>query len=409
MTTTIRRIGLVALALALVSPLAADELEERQKEERRKQEAFRAGFTEIINDLNYQIYETLIEAIDRDDMVDRIYGLRLIDQKVKRSFEENLENSWPYMVQSGAAFLTAGIVPSRGVPESGLRVRLVGIESRGDRGRAVIRQDLEKHQFNYQEFDLRLTDRDEVQVIDWVDYLTGLTFSDSIGRYLVMATPGKPALRKLLDIPNANDRELYLFGELMKAARDGNLGKYFEVRDTLPPRIQKQRIVVETSVQLARAARQRRVMVDALGIMAEHYPDEPRYTLMLLDYFFPQKKYQQGIAALRALADEIGFPDAAMEARISAAELAAGNVGEAVAYADAALQREPTLELAWLSALNARNAAADYAGAVAALTRLEADFGYDLGPENLEKSRVFSDLMRSSEFRAWLGTRPTGN
>ena len=76
------------------------------------------------------------------------------------------------------------------------------------------------------------------------------------------------------------------------------------------------------------------------------------------------------------------------------------------ADADEALEREPNLELGWLSALNARNAAGDYRGTVEALTRLEGDFGYDLGPENLKKSKVFGDLMASEPFQAWLASRP---
>ena len=406
MRNTIRVPLLVALATLFALPVAADDLEKARQEELERQEAFREGFTEIVNDLNYQSFDRFVAAIDREAMVDRIYGLRLIDPRIKRSFEENLEDSFPHMVQTGAGIARAGIVPIRGMPESGLRITLVGIESRGDRGRGVIRIDLDNFQFNYQEFDLRLDSRGNVIIFDWIDYLAGMSFSESIGRYLVLATPSKQALRKFLDIPNASERELYLFGELMKAARDGNLDKYFELRDGLAPRLQQQRIVIETSVLAARAKRQRRAMVGALGVMAEQFPQEPLYALMLLDYFFPQKKFDEGAAALQSLSRELGFADAAMDARMSAALLAAGNVSEAVTYADKALDREPALELGWLSALNARNAAADYPGAVESLATLEADFGYELGPEVLKKSRVFEDLMQSEAFAGWLQTRP---
>ena len=94
-----------------------------------------------------------------------------------------------------------------------------------------------------------------------------------------------------------------------------------------------------------------------------------------------------------------------MDARMSAALLASGNPAEAVDYAELALRREPGLELGWLSALNARNAVGDFAGTVEALTQLEGEFEYDLGPETLEKSRVFGQLMASEEFAAWLETR----
>ena len=393
-----------AAALATASLALAQDADDAMQEELRKQEAFRSGFTAIINDLNTQYVYSFIESIDREDMLDRIYGLRLIDQRIKRQFEENLEASFEGLVQSGAGLARAGIIPASKVPDAGARYTLLGLESKGDFGRAVVRVDLANFQFNYLEFDLRL-DADDVVVVDWTDYLAGLSFSESIGRYLVFALPSPSALRKYLDTQSFTERDLYLFGETLKAARDGNVDKFKELRDGLQPRLQRQRVVVETGVHLAKARRQRRAMVEALGVMAEHYPEEPLYTLMLLDSLFPAKKYDEGIAALGRLADKLGVEDAAMDARLSAAHLASGNPAEAAIYADTAIEREPTLELGWLSALPARNAMGDYAGAVAALAKLESDFGHDLSPEKLQKSKVFNELMASEEFAAWLENR----
>ncbi|MDJ0813993.1 MAG: hypothetical protein QNJ23_09695 [Woeseiaceae bacterium] len=393
------------ILLVAVTPVLADEAEDRAKVEARKQEAFRIGFTLLIDDLNNQYTGSFVNSIDQEDMLDRIYGLRLVDQRIKRQFEENLENSFGPMIVSGAGIARAGIVPVFKVPESGPRYTILAMESRGDLGRAVVRVDLDDYQFNYQVFDLRLDSRERVVVVDWTDYLAGVTFSESVGRYLVLATPSQAALRKMLDIRNVTDRELYLFGEMLKAARDGNLDKFTEVRDSMHPRFQRQRIVVESGVHAAKARKSRRAMVAALGVVAEHYPEEPLYSLMLLDYLFPSRKYEEGIAALQRLAGALGVPDAAMDARMSAAFLAAGNTTEAVIHADAATEREPELELGWLSALNARNAAADFAGAVLAIAELESRFGYDLGPETLEKSKNFSGLIASSEYQGWLAER----
>jgi len=390
---------IVSLLFATLCVVAhADEVEDPAEIEARKQEAFRAGVASIVDDLNYEFFDSFIGAIDQQDMLDRIYGLRLIDQRIKRQFEENLEGSWPGLIMGG-------IVPGRGVPEEGLRFTLLGVESRGDLGRAVVRADLDNFQFNYFEFDLRLDQRENVIIVDWIDFLDGQAFSQDVGLYLVLAQPSKSALRKLLDFSNVSERELFQFGELMKAARDGNLAKFNELRDSIQPRFQRQRIVVESGVRVAKNVRRRREMVAALGIMAEHFPEEPLYSLMLLDHYFPQKKFEEGIAALQRLRNRLNVEDAAMEARMSAALLASANPAEAVAYADLALGREPGLELGWLSALNARNAVGDFVGTVEALTQLEGEFDYDLGPETLEKSRVFGQLIASEEFAAWLETR----
>lgn len=398
MTTNIQSLIISLFFTMLCAAAFADEAEDAAQAEARKQEAFRAGVVSIVNDLNYGVFDSFVGAINQADMLDRIYGLRLIDQRIKKQFEGSLEGSWPGLMKGG-------IVPSRGAPEEGLRFTLLGVESRGDLGRAVVRVDLDNFQFNYLDFDLRLDQRENVVVVDWINFLDGQAFSQDVGTYLVLAQPSKSALRKLLDFSNVSERELFQFGELMKAARDRNLAKFNELRDGIQPRFQRQRIVVESGVRVARDVRRRREMVAALGIMAEHFPEEPLYSLMLLDHYFPQKKFEEGIAALQRLSDRLDVEDAAMDARMSAALLASGNPAEAVAYADLALGREPGLELGWLSALNARNAVGDFAGTVEALTRLEGEFEYDLGPETLEKSRVFGQLMASEEFAAWLETR----
>jgi len=205
----------VLCVLFVAVPLYADDAEEAAKEEARRQEAFREGVDSLVSDLNYKYYDAFIRSIDQQDMVDRIYGLRLIDQRVKKQFADNLENSWEPMVQSGAGIARAGIVPAWGAPDDGVRYTLLGVESRGDRGRAVVRMDLDNFQFNYQEYELRLDDRESVVVVDWVDYLSGVSFSESIGRYLVLAIPSKTALRKMVDFQNINERELYLLGEML--------------------------------------------------------------------------------------------------------------------------------------------------------------------------------------------------
>ena len=398
MSTRIQSLIASLLFATLCVVAHADEVEDPAEIEARKQEAFQAGVVSIVDNLNYEFFDSFVGAINQQEMLDRIYGLRLIDQRIKRKFEESLEGSWPGLIMGG-------VVSGRGVPEEGLRFTLLGVESRGDLGRAVIRADLDNFQFNYFDFDLRLDQHEEVVIVDWINFLDGQAFSQGVGLYLVLAQPSKSALRKLLDFSNASERELFQFGELMKAARDGNLAKFNELRDSIQPRFQRQRIVVESGVRVAKNVRRRREMVAALGIMAEHFPEEPLYSLMLLDHYFPQKKFEEGLAALQRLRDKLDVEDAAMDARMSAALLASGNPTEAVAYADLALGREPGLELGWLSALNARNAVGDFAGTVAALTQLEGEFDYDLSPETLEKSRVFGQLMASEEFAAWLETR----
>jgi hypothetical protein len=381
---------LTACATLWLSPVRADETADAEQVELAKQEAFRSGFGAIVENLNYGIFDSFVDAIDRRDMIGRIFGLRLIDQKIKKQVADSLENSFDSLIMSAFE-----------IPDEGLKATLLGIESRGDQGRAVVRFDLPGLQFNYHEYDLRLDKSGRVVVVDWVDFEAGMGFSESQGRALVMMAPNAPAMRKLLDFQSASERDLFQFGELLKAARDRRLDRYLEIRDAMSPQFQRQRIVVETSVQIARQVRKRRQMVDALRIMAGYFPDEPLYSLMLLDYYFPSRKYEEALQALLRLAERLGFEDAAMDARLSAATLVMDNRQDAAAYADKALAHEPGLELAWWSALNARAALSDFAGCVAALQKLEGEFGYSLGPEALQRNPGYAQLVNSAEYRNW--------
>lgn len=381
---------LFLFAIVTFSPILADEREDAEKAELAKQEAFRSNLEAIVDELNDGSLYSFIGSIDRGDMIDRIFGLRLIDQKIKKQFNENLEYSYEDMIASSFA-----------IPEDGLKATLLGVESRGNRGRAVVRFDYPDFEFSYHEYDLRLDEQGRVIVIDWTNFLQGLSFSESIGRSLILAAPSKSALRKLLDFQNVSERELFQFGELMKAARDRRLDRYLEILEGLDQRLQRQRIVVELLVQVARQARKRREMIAALAVMADYFPGEPLYSLMLLDHYFPSRKYEEAFQALQRLSDRLDFPDAAMDARMSAAALVLDKPQDALEYAEKALEREPGLELAWWSTLNARADLSDFTGSVEALQRLESEFGYELGPEVLGKNRSYAQLLDSSEYKSW--------
>ena len=381
---------LFLFAIVTFSPILADEREDAEKAELAKQEAFRSNLEAIVDELNDGSLYSFIGSIDRGDMIDRIFGLRLIDQKIKKQFNENLEYSYEDMIASSFA-----------IPEDGLKATLLGVESRGNRGRAVVRFDYPDFEFSYHEYDLRLDEQGRVIVIDWTNFLQGLSFSESIGRSLILAAPSKSALRKLLDFQNVSERELFQFGELMKAARDRRLDRYLEILEGLDQQLQRQRIVVELLVQVARQARKRREMIAALAVMADYFPGEPLYSLMLLDHYFPSRKYEEAFQALQRLSDRLDFPDAAMDARMSAAALVLDKPQDALEYAEKALEREPGLELAWWSTLNARADLSDFTGSVEALQRLESEFGYELGPEVLGKNRSYAQLLDSSEYKSW--------
>lgn len=388
------RIVLLALLSLPVAALSQDAFEEAEKLEQHRQQVFRTQMELLVESLNLGTFEMFVSAIDREDFLNRIYGLRLIDQRLKRDFNDRMEFQFEALVKDGFK-ATGGEV----------NATLLGVESRGDRGRALVRYNLKDLQYSYHEYDLRLDEDDKMYIIDWVDWLEGQRFTDAVGTSLVMASPSESAVRKLIDIQNVKESELFQLRELLKAARDRNTARYSEIYKQLDPVLHRQRIVVLQNVLLSRAVNNRRFLRQALVVMAEHFPNEPLYSLMLLDYYVPTRRYDEAIDALRRTYDKFGFDDAAMEARISALTLAKGNGADAAAYAERAILFEPGLELGWWSALRARVATDDFAGAVVALQQLEENFGHTLGEEQLQADKSFAALLASDEFKSWSAAR----
>jgi tetratricopeptide (TPR) repeat protein len=371
-----------------------DSREAQQQAELERQAVFRAGFQDIVTDLNNNSFERFAHAIDREDMLERIFGLRLIDPKVKKSFRESFDDNLVNILKS--AFANT---------EGNIRAAWLGFGSKGDRGKAIVRYDLPDFQFNYHEYELRLDGKGRVVIIDWTDYMDGEKFSDGVGVQLVAMNPGKPAVRKLLDFQGPTDQQTFQMTELLKASRDMQVDRYFDILGDLDETMRSQRVVVLMSVHLTKATRNRRKLRTALIDVDKYFPEEPLYSLMLLDYYFPSRKYEQATDALLRLQTRLGVQDSAMAARLSAASLVLGNAEDALSYAEQAVQIEPGLELGWWSALRARTAMAQYGKAVEALDQLEETFGYTLGPEAFEKDPSMADLLLSREYEAWLESR----
>ena len=97
----------------LLAVAHAETREAAEQAELARQAAFRSGMEAIVGDLNAGSFRAFLAAIDKADMLDRIYGLRLIDPKVKKSFAESYEYSLESLIKSGFD-----------APDSGMRATL---------------------------------------------------------------------------------------------------------------------------------------------------------------------------------------------------------------------------------------------------------------------------------------------
>ncbi len=292
---------LLLLMSAHVANAQAD-LDEREAQEQIKQQAFRDGVSAIVGSMNAGSFILFTKAIDRNNFVERIFGLRLIDGGIKRNFREDMQDptKWNNFIASLYAEES----------KDGMHATLLIVESRGDRGRAVVRFDMSHFRANYHEYELILDESGRVRIVDWNDYFWGNKFTDRMGLTLVQAKPNLNAARKLVDLPNVRESQVFQVMEILKATRDRDFDRYDQILEGMDERLRNQRVVITLGLDAARKGRKRRAQRKALKSIAENFPNDPLFSLALLDYYLPEKRYQDAYDALTRLQKHLRVDDA---------------------------------------------------------------------------------------------------
>lgn len=361
--------------------------------EATRQQAFRQGMTDVVDDLNAGSFTRFRRALDRDDLLERIFGLRLIDGNIKRDFRDDMKepDTWNAFAESLLA----------DEAKNGMRATLLTVESRGDRGRAVVRYDMTFFRANYHEYDLRLDEYGRVVIIDWNDYYWGHKFTDSVGMMLVQVKPNENSARKLISFPNIRATQMFQVMEILKATRDRNFDRFNQIMEAMDDQLRNERAIIKLGLDTSRLARKRRAQREMLTLVDANFASDPLFAQALMDLYLPAERYEDAINTLEALQKHLRIDDALLNARISSIQLAMGEVDEAHALAMKSVDQEPNLELGWWSVFRARVTAEDFGSAIEALEELENRFDRSLGPDALSKDPMFRPLMLSAEYRTW--------
>ena len=102
----VRQIFLLFIFAAMLPSVSLGQAE--AEAEAAAHQAFRDEFQNIVNAMNLGSTAPFVASIEQNDFLDRIYGLRLIDQKVKKQFQESFVQRLPAMIDSEIANAEGG-------------------------------------------------------------------------------------------------------------------------------------------------------------------------------------------------------------------------------------------------------------------------------------------------------------
>lgn len=381
-----RKYAMLGMCLLLAAPAIAAEGDTKAREQ----------FKPVVDSFNEHAFETLLPVLDKADLINRVAAVRAVGGQTRQLLNSDFER-----------FAEVGFLFSLHGKPSADSSEVVEFNFENGKGRAVMRFSLPQHTYAYLAFELRHDNRGRLRVVDWFDTRTGQRYTTTLNEILVTMQPTKAATRNLLSLENPTDLQLFQATEALKATRDGQAARFFEIYDDFDDGLKQQALLAKYAVRFAAQLNSPQRFVETLQIFVDIYEDDDNFQLPLSEFFLRVQAYDRAYASLKAFHDYFDVHEGSVPARLSALALAIGQSDDAEKFAAEATSKEPTLELGWWSLLRARAAAGDFAGALEALTALENDFEHRLDAAKLRRDpyRAFGALIASQEFKDWRAAR----
>jgi len=123
-----------------------------------------------------------------------------------------------------------------------------------------------------------------------------------------------------------------------------------------------------------------------------------------MDGAFAVGDYDAALRWIDIIDKEVGG-DAFQDANRAFAYFKKGELDKAAEHAEAAMQREPTLQRVWEVKLDVAIMQKKWADAAAAMTALETKFGIKFDEAKLRSSPAMAEFVETPEFKQWLANR----
>ena len=385
---------LASAAAALVLALAP-QLVTAQSADAEMREQFEA----IINGLNDNNFDQFQRAVNETALVNRIFGTRVIDADAREQFAAGFSGTLQELFVSS-------FPRARNQAESGGEIigTIIAFQFQDGQGRAIVRYAGKGYRFSYHSYELTRS-RNKLVIVDWFDYYNSSWFSEDVGDSLVRAMPAQASVRSIMKTPNPSDGQVFQVGELLKAVRDQNPRRYFQIYDGLEDVLRSEPHIVVLNYQFSRTLGDSARLDQAVQSLVAAFPGDALHSLGLSAYYIRRNLFNEAITELDRFESALGMKDGVSEAFKATSAMALGDFERAQAFALSATQVEPGLELSWWTLLRARTAAEDYTGATEAMTQLEDRFGHLLIPQKLRRDRFLKALIDQQEYKDWRAER----
>jgi len=279
-------------------------------------------FQEFLEGVDQQSFEMIQDFLDQTDLTNRI----LSHQSIQPDVEEMLRGDFWNVIERGVL----NVLPPKG---SGVKGELIQFSFENGKGQACVRFSYPQHAYQFHRFNLRQDRRGRRKIIDWFDSNKGLTFSAFMGEELLSAKPTKETTRRLLLIKAPTDLQLFQATEILKAIRDRQAPRFFEIYDEFDEQLKREPWIAKNAVDMAQGLKDIDRFARAFEIFVDVFAEDPNMALLLSDFYLIVEDYEHAFTSLQRFEQHFAVNEGALPAKLSALALATGKPEEAEMFA----------------------------------------------------------------------------
>jgi hypothetical protein len=378
MTNSSRKnIALVAVVMSVVFVTHAQAVPVEDFGEsvaRALQEGDGAGFTVLMD--KHSVLDRTLEGMEGSE--EFVVGLRM-------GLERGLSQVGTVMVKN--------LGPA--VKVSYLRTRTVQGASR-----VLVRIDLGDRGINYIDFFVHERPDGSWGIFDWLDYVQGQTYTESLRMAMALVVKEKPSLvSRLLGLSNVDERSAKQIAEMGKLGQQGDWAGWLEVYRTLPANLRNSRVLLTIRIAAASGLGNQDEYLSAMSDLHANQGDDPTLSLALVDYYLLTGDFAKAYQAVDRL-DKYTGGDAALTNLRSGIALHEGDNPASIRYARQAISLDAGYEDPYWNIMVAGSRAGDYKAAMEGVRGLETRFGYEFSEVELMENEDLSGLVASKEWRS---------
>lgn len=237
-------------------------------------------------------------------------------------------------------------------------------------------------------------------IIDTFDLIEG-TYQSNIMAKLInrLVNPEGSFLKRLGQRFSGNKTEQQKLVQLMKLWGEEKFERAYRVYETLPEDTKNHEDILSHAITITQSIERDEPYLEVLSRLAKHHGDNPKYAMLLMEYYFDKGMADEAYGAVNVFEKRIK-EDAGTNLLKSLLALNFNNWEEMQRYAKRCIEIESDLEKCYDFWIHAAKKLKDYEGVVAAYDALGKQLDLEFVKSGFSEDED-GDFVHSKAFQQW--------